>query len=257
MIVASQIDRTQHASYVLRLADTQLVLGHRLSEWIAKAPFLEEELALANMALDLIGQARALLMHAANLEGKGRDADGLAYLRDAGEFRNLLLVEQPNGDFAHTMARQLFHAAWAEPLWTALAAGADSELAGIAAKAEKEATYHLRHVSEWVIRLGDGTAMSKRRMEGAVDQLWPFTGEFFEADAGEAALVAAGIAADVAKLRSIWNATIDRVLREATVPRPGDCVMQGGGRDGRHSEHLAAMLADMQVLQRTHPGAEW
>jgi len=254
---ALTIDRTRHCQYLLRLGDTALVLGHRLSEWCAKAPFLEEELALANMALDLIGQARALLKHAAGIEGRGRSEDELAYLRDAHEFRNVLLAEQPNGDFAQTMARHLFYAAFAEPHWALLKSSRDAELAGIAAKAEKETAYHLRHASEWVIRLGDGTAESKRRMELAIADLWPFTGELFETDAVDAAMLDAGIAADVSQTREAWNATVGTVLAEATLQRPRDGWMQSGGRNGRHTEHLGHLLAQMQFLPRAYPGAKW
>jgi ring-1,2-phenylacetyl-CoA epoxidase subunit PaaC len=244
-------------AYTLRLADSALILGHRLSEWIGHAPLLEEELALGNIALDLIGEARALYAYAGAAEGKGRDEDALAYRRDAGGFRNLLLVEQPNGDFAATIARQLFYSAFMHPFWRALASSHDATLAAIAAKAEKEAAYHLRHAGEWLIRLGDGTAESHRRAETAVEALWPYTGELFETDDVEAALIAQGVAVDPATLRPDWQRTIATVLAEATLAQPVDGWMQSGGRRGRHSEHLGHLLATMQFLQRAYPGATW
>jgi ring-1,2-phenylacetyl-CoA epoxidase subunit PaaC len=244
--------------HTLRLADTTLVLGHRLSEWTGQAPMLEEELALANAALDLIGQARSLYAYAAEIERKGRSEDDLAYLRDAPEYRNWLIVEQPNGDFAQTMLRQLLVSAFLHPYWHALAGSRDATLAAIAAKAEKEAAYHLRHAGEWVIRLGDGTAESRRRSLDAVDELWPYTGEMFETDAADAALVAEGIAPDPAALRPAWDATIAHVFQLATMPLPAPGAwMQTGGRRGVHSEHLGHLLAVMQHLPRSYPGAIW
>ena len=243
--------------YVLRRADDALILGHRLSEWTGHAPLLEEELALANIALDLIGQARALYACAAEQEGAGRDEDAYAYLRDAPQYRNLLLVEQPNGDFAQTIARQVIYTAFADPYWRAMTGSADPRLAAIAAKAEKESAYHLRHAAEWLIRLGDGTAESHARAQAAVDALWPYSGEMFETDAGERDLIAQGIAVDPAGLRATWDATLDRVLAEATLTRPASGWMQRGGRSGRHSEHLGHLLAVMQHVARTYPGAQW
>jgi len=244
--------------HTLRLADTSLVLGHRLSEWTGQAPMLEEELALANIALDLIGQARSLYAHAAALESRGRSEDDLAYLRDAPDWRSWLIVEQPNGDFAHTMLRQLFVAAFQLPFWQAQAACREPILAAIAAKAEKEAAYHLRHAGEWVIRLGDGTAESRDRMLDALDGLWPYTGEMFESDETDRTLVAEALAPDPAALRPVWDATVGPVLEEATlqVPPPG-AWMQSGGRRGVHSEHLGHLLAVMQHLPRAYPGAVW
>jgi ring-1,2-phenylacetyl-CoA epoxidase subunit PaaC len=244
-------------TYTLRLADNALVLGHRLSEWCGHAPVLEEDLALANMALDLIGQARSLYSYAGEVEGGGRDEDALAYLRDAGEFRNVLLVEQPNGDFASTIVRQLLYAAFAEPYMAALARSKDAMLAAIAGKAVKEMAYHLRHAAEWTIRLGDGTEESHRRAQAALDELWPFTGELFEIDQTERALIEAGIAADPTGLRPIWDRTVADVLAQATLTRAPVGWMQTGGRTGRHSEHLGHMLADMQSMQRAYPGAQW
>jgi ring-1,2-phenylacetyl-CoA epoxidase subunit PaaC len=255
--MATTAAASPHYRYVLRLADTALVLGHRLTEWSSRAPTLEEDIALSNMALDLMGQARGLYGRACAIAGDGRDEDSLAYLRDAHEFLNVQLVERPNGDFADTMARQLLYSAFAVPLWEALARSRDAELAAIAAKAEKECAYHLRHCSEWVIRLGDGTPESHRRMQRAIDDAWMFTGELFEADEGDRTLVAAGVAADASKLRPIWSETVGGVLAEATLVRPADGWMISGGRRGVHTEHLGHMLAEMQFLRRAYPGATW
>jgi ring-1,2-phenylacetyl-CoA epoxidase subunit PaaC len=239
----------------LALADDALVLGHRLSEWCGHGPMLEEDMALANIALDLIGQARSLYGYAAEIEGEGHDEDQLAYLRDAPAYRNLLLVEQPNGDFAVTIARQFFYSAFADPFWRAMTRSTDPTLAAIAGKSEKESAYHLRHASEWMIRLGDGTEESHRRAQDAVDALWSFTGEMFERR--DDALIAQGVIIDPTSLRERWNATIIAVLDEATLIRPSNDWMRSGGRAGRHSEHLGHLLAELQHLQRSHPGATW
>ncbi|MDR3468285.1 MAG: phenylacetate-CoA oxygenase subunit PaaC [Xanthobacteraceae bacterium] len=244
-------------SYLLRRADDALILGHRLSEWCGHAPMLEEEMALANIGLDLIGQARELYGYAATAEAAGHDEDDLAYLRDERQYANLLLVEQPNGDFARTMVRQLFYSAFVDPFWRATMASQDPTLAAIAAKSEKESAYHLRHAAEWVIRLGDGTAESKRRAQAAVDDLWAFTGELFHADAVDQGLIARGIAIDPESLRAAWTATVSDVLRAATLTKPANDWMQKGGRAGHHSEHLGHLLSELQWLQRTYPGATW
>jgi ring-1,2-phenylacetyl-CoA epoxidase subunit PaaC len=244
-------------SYTLALADDALILGHRLSEWIGYAPLLEEELALGNIALDLIGEARALYTYAGAIENKGRDEDALAYRRDVHEFRNLLVVEQPNGDFALTIARQVLYSAFMHPFWRELSASRDETLAAIAAKAEKEAAYHLRHAGEWFIRLGDGTEESHRRAQDALDELWPYTGEMFATDSAMATLVADGSAVDVAQIRPEWEKTVADLLARATLTRPADGWMQHGGRQGHHSEHLGHLLAEMQFLQRAYPGAAW
>ncbi|MFN3744976.1 MAG: 1,2-phenylacetyl-CoA epoxidase subunit PaaC [Hyphomicrobiaceae bacterium] len=246
-----------HYRYLLRLADNALVLGHRLTEWSSRGPTLEEDIALSNIALDLIGQARALYARAQAIGDDGRDEDQLAFLRDAHEFLNVQLVEQPNGDFAATMARQLCYSAFAVPLWEGLTRSKDSELAGIAAKAGKECAYHLRHSSEWVIRLGDGTTESHQRMQCAIDDIWMFTGEMFEIDDVDHAMIAAGIAIDASELQPIWNETVSNVLSEATLTRPADGWMISGGRQGTHTEYLGHMLAEMQSLRRAHPGAIW
>ena len=251
------VTETPLVLYALRRADDALILGHRLSEWTGHAPVLEEELALANIGLDLIGQARTLYGYAAACEGAGNDEDTYAYRRDAPQYRNLLLVEQPNGDFAQTIVRQLLYSAFADPYWRAMTGSTDATLAAIAAKSEKESAYHLRHAAEWLIRLGDGTAESHRRAQDALDLLWPYSGEMFEADQAEQVLIAQGAAVDPATLRASWNATLDRVLQEATLTRPNDGWMQSGGRSGRHSEHLGHLLSELQYLQRTYPGATW
>ena len=245
------VQETPLVLFTLRRADDALVLGHRLSEWCGHAPTPEEDIALANMGLDLLGQARSLYQYAAEAEGAGHDEDGMAYLRDAPQYRNLLLLEQPNGDFAQTIVRQFLYAAYVDPWWRAMMASTDPTLAAIAAKAEKETAYHLRHASEWMIRLGDGTAESHRRAQAALDRLWPYTGEMFEPDG------LPGIAADPAPLRAVWDTTVAGILGEATLTRPAGTWMQRGGRTGRHSEHLGFMLAEMQHLQRSHPGAAW
>ena len=244
-------------NFTVSLADDALVLGHRLSEWCGHAPMLEEDIALSNLGLDLIGQARLFYTYAAELEGKGRTEDDLAYFRDAAGYRNLLIVELEIGDFAHTIARQFLYAAFLHPYFEALSKSKDTRLSEIAAKAVKKMAYHVRHTAEWMIRLGDGTAESKQRVIAALEELWGYTGEMFEMSADERALAAKGIAPDRANLLPKWNATVDHVLREATLVRPKDRGMQSGGRSGRHTEGLDHMLAEMQVLARQNPGATW
>jgi len=247
------LDAAPSVLALLRQADDALVLGHRLSEWTGQAPLLEEELALANIALDLIGQARALYTEAGALTGHTEDQ--LAYLRDAPQWRNALIMELPNGDFAFTIARLLLVSALAVPFWHAAAGASHAGIAAIAAKAEKETEYHLRHAAEWLIRLGDGTAVSHRRAQDALDALWPYTGEMFAADAAE--LIAARVIPDPATLRPAWEATIAATLARATLTRPEDGWMQSGGRVGRHTEHLGHLLAELQFMQRAYPGATW
>ncbi len=245
--------------YLLRLGDSTLVLSHRLTEWVAHAPTLEEEMAIANIALDLLGQARALLTHAGAVEDAGRDEDALAYHRDAGGFRNLLLVEQPNGDFAQTVLRQFLYDAYAVELWTLLAAtSAEQTLRGIAAKAVTESTYHVAHSGEWVVRLGDGTDESHARVGAALEELWPFTGELFMTDEIDAAVAAEGVAPPASQLAGPWRARVEDVLGRATLPVPSsEAWMQRGGKQGRHTEHLGPLLAQMQFLQRAYPGTTW
>jgi ring-1,2-phenylacetyl-CoA epoxidase subunit PaaC len=251
------VTQTPLVLYALRRADDALILGHRLSEWCGHAPAMEEDMALANMGLDLLGQARELYSYAAQVEGNGNDEDKFAYLRDVRQYRNLLLLEQPNGDFARTIVRQFFYAAFADLYWRAMMGSRDATLAAIAAKSEKESAYHVRHSSEWIIRLGDGTDESHRRAQTAIDDLWAFTGEMFEADESERGLIDAGIAVDPASLRPQWLQTISKVLNEATLTQPKSDWMQQGGRDGRHSEHLGHLLSELQSMQRTFPGATW
>ncbi len=258
MAVASiSVSETPLVLYALRRADDALILGHRLSEWCGHAPMLEEDMALANMGLDLLGQARELYGYAAKIEGRGNDEDRFAYLRDVRQYRNLLLVEQPNGDFARTMVRQFFYAAFAALYWRAMMKSGDAMLAAIAARSEKESAYHLRHSSEWMVRLGDGTEESHRRAQAAIDDLWAYTGEMFEVDDSERGLIANGAAIDPAMLRPRWLKTVSDVVSEATLALPRSEWMQQGGRSGRHSEHLGHLLSELQSMQRTFPGATW
>jgi ring-1,2-phenylacetyl-CoA epoxidase subunit PaaC len=252
-----EVTETPLVLYALRRADDALILGHRLSEWCGHAPMLEEDMALANMGLDLLGQARELYAYAAEVEGRGNDEDKFAYLRDVRQYRNLLLVEQPNGDFAQTMVRQFFYAAFADLYWRAMMKSADSRFAAIAAKSEKESAYHLRHSSEWIIRLGDGTEESHARAQAAIDHLWAYTGEMVEIDCSERGLIDAGVAVDAAALRPQWLETVTEVVSEATLVLPKSDWMQQGGRSGRHSEHLGHLLSELQSMQRTFPGATW
>lgn len=245
-------------TYVLRLADNALILSQRLGEWCGKGPALEEDMALTNVALDLLGQARMWLSYAAELQGGDADEDSLAYHRDAPEFRNLLLVEQPNGNYADTLVRQFFFDAWHALALRELSRSGDARIAEIAQKAAKEVAYHLRRSSDLVVRLGDGTQRSHDRVQAAVDKLWCFTGEMFASDAIDAAVSAAGVGFDSAALRKEWLDYVGEVLDAGTLRRPpADAWMQKGGKQGVHSEHLSPMLAQMQVLQRTHPGARW
>lgn len=243
--------------YLQRLGDDRLVLGHRLSEWCGHAPILEEDIALANIALDLIGHANMLLTTAASVEGKGRDADALAYLRDGIDFRNTLLVELPKGDFAKTIARQFLFSSYALLQSEGLQSSAHADLAGIGAKMLKESRYHVRHSGEWVLRLGDGTAESHSRIQAAIDDLWRYTGEMFLSDDLEQRLVASRHAVDSSKLEQPWREQVGDILKRAGLTTPEVKWMQRGGREGKHTEHLGLMLAEMQVLQRQHPGASW
>jgi len=243
--------------YLLRLGDNALILAQRLSEWCGKGPALEEDIALTNTALDLLGQARLWLTYAGEVEGRGRDEDQLAYLRDAHQFRNLLLLEQPNGDYAMTMTRQFYFDAWHYFLLQELVKSTDERIAEISGKAIKEVTYHLRRSSDLIVRLGDGTEESHRRMQTAMDDLWMYTGELFAADAVDERLAAQGVACDPARLREPWLKHVTEVCREATLTLPNGFWMQKGGKQGRHTEHLGYLLAEMQFLQRAYPGAKW
>jgi ring-1,2-phenylacetyl-CoA epoxidase subunit PaaC len=251
----------QRFDYLLRLGDSPLVLAQRLGAWVGKGPILEEDIALTNVGLDLLGHARLWLGYAGEVEaryaGKGRSEDELAFLRDGDAFRNLLLVEQPNGNFADTIARQFLFDAWHLRALDALSRSRDPRIAEIAAKSAKEVKYHVERSGDWVIRLGDGTDESHAKMQAAIDTLWPYTGEMFAPDATELALVDAGIAADVRALEAPWQQEVDAVLAEATLVPPAGAHMQKGGKTGVHTEHLGYMLAEMQFLQRAYPGAHW
>ncbi|NKX37175.1 phenylacetate-CoA oxygenase subunit PaaC [Rhodobacteraceae bacterium R_SAG4] len=244
--------------FLLRMGDNTLILGHRVSEWCGHAPVLEEDIALANTALDLIGQTQMWLGLAAEVQGEGKTADDLAFLRDAWDFRNLLLVEMPNGDFGQTLMRQFLFDAWHVLQLRALTQSTDERIAAIAAKAVKEATYHLERSAETVVGLGDGTEESHARMQAALDYLYPYVGEMFLSDAVDAALVEAGIAPDPASLRADYDDTLARVLGKATLTPPEARRARGGGRDGKmHTEHLGHLLTTMQWMQRAYPGATW
>lgn len=243
--------------YLLRLGDDRLVLGHRLSEWCGHGPILEEDIATANIALDLLGQATMFLRLAGTVEGAGRDEDALAYWRDEHEFRNLQLCELPKGDFGFTILRQFLFDAWSLQLLAALARSSHAELAAIAAKALKETRYHVRHSAEWVQRLGDGTAESRRRMQAALEELWPWSGEFTYQDEVDRALQAEGIVPDLTALSAPWELMARDILARATLEIPAGPPRMSGGRFGRHTEHLGHLLAEMQIVARSHPGARW
>jgi ring-1,2-phenylacetyl-CoA epoxidase subunit PaaC len=243
--------------YLLRLGDDRLVLGHRLSEWCGHGPILDEDIALANIALDLIGQATLYLKLGAETEGKGRSEDDLAYFRDAIEYRNVQMVELPKGDYAFTTVRQFFFDVFSYHLLEQLQSSRNSEIAGIAAKGFKEVRYHVRHSSEWVLRMGDGTEESHSRAQKAVNELWRFTAEMFQADAVDRAMKDEGIGADLDAIKPKWDSVVTDVLNRATLAIPSDPPAMTGGRRGRHTEHLGHMLSEMQIVARSHPGAEW
>ncbi len=243
--------------YLLRLGDDRLVLGHRMSEWCGHGPILEEDIAMSNIALDLVGHATSLLALAGEIEGKGRNEDALAYFRDATAYRNALLVELPNGDFAFTIVRQFLFDAYSVLLWDALSRCSHPTLSGIAAKSLKEDKYHLRHSGEWVVRLGDGTEESHTRAQTALNALWRFTAELFDHDAIDVAVAAQGIEVDQAGLQSRWHSMVSDVVQRATLTLPTDGAMRRGGRRGLHTEHLGHLLATMQIVARSHPGATW
>lgn len=245
-------------NYLLMLGDNAVVHSHRLAEWSSHAPEMEEDIALSNIGLDNIGQARSFLTYAAEVEGKGRDEDDLAYQRCDREYMNLLMLELPRGDFANEIVRTFLFAVYNYELYTALLDSSDEQIKAIAAKSLKEVKYHLRHTHEWMLRLGDGTEESHRRMQDALEELWSFTNEFFKPSAVEQAAFEAGIAPDVASLRAGWDKMVNDVLERATLTRPDDSQwMQSGGKQGLHSEHLGYMLAEMQYLQRSYPGLQW
>lgn len=249
--------RAALVQYLLRCGDDRLVLGHRLSEWCGHAPILEEDIALANLALDLIGHATLLLKLAGETEGAGRDEDALAYLREAIDFRNVLMAELPKGDFAFTIMRQFLFSVASLYQLEALTRSTHADLRSIAAKALKETRYHVRHAGEWALKLGDGTEESHARAQAALDALWRFAGEMFLMDEGDETLVRAGIAPDLAPLEAKWRVQVTDVIERATLSVPASGYMQRGGRVGRHTEHLGHMLSEMQILQRSYPGAIW
>lgn len=246
-----------HFEYVIRLADNCLILGQRLSEWCGHGPVLEEDLALTNIALDLIGEARLLLAHAASLDGARRDEDQLAFLRDQHEFRNVSMVELPNGDFAHTMVRNLLFGAFQAELWQALQDSSDAQLRAIAQKSIKEARYHLQHAADWVVRLGDGTDVSHVRAQAALDELWRYAPEIFAPDAVEDQAAVAGIGPAWATLEPGWRERVLPVLEEATLHVPAATGFRSTGKRGAHTEHLGHLLAQMQWMQRAYPGMKW
>ena len=243
--------------YLIRLGDNALILSQRLGEWCGHGPVLEQDIAMTNIALDLLGQARMLLTYAGEIEGKGRTEDDLAYFRDAHEFRNALLVEQPNRDWAYTIVRQFFFDAFQYYNYEALLRSRDEHLAGIAEKSLKEVTYHLRYSSEWMVRLGDGTETSRQKMQTALDDLWMFGGELTTPDETDRLAAESGVGPDLLKIKPLWESKVAAILEEATLKRPENEWMQSGGKQGRHSEHLGFILAEMQHLQRTYPGNEW
>ncbi|MCR9172939.1 MAG: phenylacetate-CoA oxygenase subunit PaaC [bacterium] len=243
--------------YLLRLGDDSLILGHRLSEWCGHGPILEEDIALTNLSLDLIGQATSFLDYAGKVEGKGRSEDDLAFLRFDKDYRNLLLVERPNGDFGVTIMRQFLFDAYRKPLFERLVHSSDETIAAIAAKSLKETKYHLKHSSEWVIRLGDGTEESHERIQEALNDLWKYAAEIFYEDEVDATLKEAGVLPNMETLRADWEEIVYSVLKEATLETPDNNWKQEGGRKGLHTEHLGYILAELQYMQRAYPNMEW
>jgi ring-1,2-phenylacetyl-CoA epoxidase subunit PaaC len=258
--VSATLDRVDAQAlfrYALRLGDLSLVLGQRLGEWVGHAPALEEDLGLANIALDLIGQARLLLTYAGEVEGRGRGEDEIAFLREHGEYLNAILVEQPNGDFGQTIVRQVLIDAFQLELYERMATSTDERLAAIAAKSVKEIRYHLRYSSGWLVRLGDGTEDSHARVQSALEALWPYTVELFAEDELDRTMADHGVAPRLSDVQVAWVRRIDEILAEATLKRPRDRPHSWHGKRGQHSEHLGYILAEMQHLQRTYPGARW
>jgi ring-1,2-phenylacetyl-CoA epoxidase subunit PaaC len=261
-----RLNLTPSVRYVLRLADTALIHAQRLGEWCGHGPVMEEDIALTNMALDLVGQARSLLTHAARLEGQGFDEDQLAFLRDEGQFLNLTLAEQPmrrssahapGGDFADTVLRNFLLATWFKAFWQRLAGSSDAELAAIAGKAVKEARYHQQHAGDWVVRLGDGTEESARRLAAALERAWPYTNEMFARDAVDVQAEASGLGPARDALAADWQREVAEVFTEAGLTMPPTTPFQSTGTLGRHSEHMGFIVAEMQSLQRAHPGGRW
>ncbi len=257
MTPSIKLTPTPDVQYLLRLGDTCLILGQRLGEWCGHAPVLEEDIALANMALDLIGQTRALLTRAGQLDGQGLDEDQLAFLRDERDYRNLTIAELPRGDFAFTVLRNLMVATWLKLHWERLRDSSDAELAAIAGKALKEARYHQQHAADWLLRLADGTDESRRRTEAALDELWRFVPEMFEVDAVDDAAVKSGLGPSRAALREPWDAEIAAVFGEARLKPPAETKFRSTGTRGVHTEHMGYLLAEMQSLQRQFPKGAW
>lgn len=243
--------------YLLRLGDSSLIIGHRLSEWCGHGPILEEDIALTNIALDFVGNATAILTYAAQVEGKERTEDDLAFMRNEREFRNLLLTEQPNGDFANTMARQFLFDTYMYFLYEELKNSKDGTLAALATKAHKEITYHLRHTTEWMYRLGDGTPESHERTQNALNNLWMYTPDLFDMDEVDSMLIKEGIVPDLALIKIKWEERVKEVITEATLQIPTTPFKQKGSREGKHSEHLGFLLAEMQYVHRAYPGVKW
>lgn len=243
--------------YLFRLGDSSLIIGHRLSEWCGHGPILEEDIALTNIALDFVGNATAILTYAAQLEGKGRTEDDLAFMRNEREFRNLLLTEQPNGDFAQTIARQFLFDTYMFYLYEGLKTSKDEILSALATKAHKEITYHLRHTSDWMYRLGEGTTESHERMQQAVNSLWMYTPDLFDADDIDQFLIKEGIIPDLSVVKEKWAEHVAKVIKEATLTLPVTNVKQKGSREGKHTEHLGFLLAEMQYVHRAYPGVKW
>ena len=243
--------------YLLRLGDSSLIIGHRLSEWCGHGPILEEDIALINIALDFVGNANSLLTYAAQVEGKNRTADDLAYLRNERDYRNLLLTELPNGDYACTLARQFLYDVYTFYLYEAFKNSKDDTIAAIAVKSHKEITYHLRHTTEWIYRLGDGTAESHQRLQTAFNDIWMYVPDLFDMDAVDQLLINEGIAVDLDSIKNSWNKRVNEVILEATLLIPTTAIKQKGSREGKHSEHLGFLLAEMQCIARSYPGATW
>lgn len=243
--------------YIIRIADNALILGHRVSELCGHGPSLETDIGLTNIALDLVGHARVLLQYAAKVEGKGRTEDDLAFLRDIRAFRNVLLVEQPNGNFANTIARQFLFDTFNYHFFAALCNSNDADLEGIAKKSLKELNYHYRYSAEWVIRLGDGTEESHEKMQEALEDVWNYAGELFDIDAVDQAMIEAGIGVNLNEIKVLWEERVDAILKEATLTKPADGWVLKGGKQGKHSEQMGFVLAEMQWMQRAYPGMEW
>ena len=244
-------------NYCLRLGDSSLILGQRMAEWCSNGPILEEDIAMTNLSLDLIGQARTMLTYAGELEGKGRSEDDLAYRREEREYYNTLLSERPNGHFGDTVVRNFLHSAFFYHLYQALKNSSDEMIAAHAAKSIKEVTYHLRHNAEWLIRLGDGTSESHDKVQESLNNLWEFTGDLFEMNEVDELLIKEGIAVDLNSIKKDWNKTVNEVLERSTLSRPEDEYMQTGRLDAMHSEYLGHLIAEMQFLQRAYPTAKW